>query len=218
MFSNFYQPNAGTQVAVAQPVEPRNIRVQYRGGFALINNFQHLSWSVSNNSDITVVEEPTLEQAYVNACNCYVQEYWKNNPYKQPALPTFEAVLKMPYYEPGFIKNVPSIRFFATINRDYVGIYDTVEGAIEFLNYFKPSGLKEFDSADGAKLWLNEKFILPILSMSAYITDKIPYLVEIPLNTAVPVHYREWWQQHFKSVDNLPFTAPKFLNNSKEVE
>jgi len=214
MFTNF----ARIQAAVAQPIEPRNFRVQYRGGFWLTNNFPNLNWIVSNNSDVTVVEEPTLELAYVNACGCYVHECWKNISYKQPILPTFEAVLKMPYHEPGFIKNVPSIRYFATINQDYVGIYDTVEGAIEFLNYFKPSGLKEFDSTDGTRLWLNEKFVLPILSMSAYITDKIPYLMEIPLNTAVAVNYREWWEQHLKSANNLPFTAPKLLLNSKEAE
>ena len=124
----------------------------------------------------------------------------------------------MPYHEPRFIPNVPSVRFFDAINQYYVGIYDSVKGAIEFLNNFIPIGLKEFDSADKAKLWLNEKFVLPILPMSAYITDKIPYIMEIPLNTAVPVPYREWWQQHFKSVDNLPFLEPKYLKDSKEVE
>ena len=214
----FNQYNAGTPVLVTQTLPPRNFRVQYRGGFWLTNNTQHLSWSVSNNSDVTVVEEPTLELAYVNACRDYVQEHWKNNPYKQPVLPTFEAVHRMPYHEPGFIKNVPLIRYFAVINQDYVGICDSVKDAIEFIEHFKPSGLKEFDSADKAKLWLNEKFVLPILPMSAYITDKIPYIMEIPLNTALHIPYREWWQQHFKPVDNLPFSAPKFLIDSKEVE
>ena len=183
MFNNFYQHNAGTQVAVVQTVKPRNFRIQYREGMAVTNHFEYLPFLLENNSDVTIVEEPTLEVAYVNACTQYVQDFWQRKPYRTPALPTFEDILKMPYHEPGFIPNVPSVRFFAAINQYYVGIYDSVKGAVEFWNNFNPSGLKEFDSADKAKLWLNEKFVLPILPMSAYISPTKSLIIRFAIPT-----------------------------------
>ncbi len=44
--------------------------------------------------------------------------------------------------------------------------------------------------------------------MSAYITEEIPYLKDIPMNKALSVHYREWWEKHYQPQDNLPFTKP----------
>ena len=41
-------------------------------------------------------------------------------------------------------------------------VYDNVQGAVEFIDYFAPSGLKEFSTVDEAKLWLNERFIRPM--------------------------------------------------------
>ena len=91
-----------------------------------------------------------------------------------------------------------------------------MQGAVEFVEHFKQSGLKEFYSVDEAKLWLNERFILPILAMSAYVTDPIEYIMNLPLNNAVPIHYRQWWQQHLPVVGNLPFVCPQFLIAPKE--
>ena len=69
---------------------------------------------------------------------------------------------------------------------------------------------------DDAKLWLNERFILPMLVMSAYVTDPIEYIKNLPLNSAVPIYYRQWWQQHLPAVGNLPFVCPQFLIAPKE--
>ena len=39
MFNDFYQHNAGTQVAMVQTVKLRNFRIQYREGMAVTNHF-----------------------------------------------------------------------------------------------------------------------------------------------------------------------------------
>ena len=199
-----------------QQIPTRSFCVNHLGGFTLLSNTESLSWTISNNSNVQVVEEPSLDRAYVRGCDQYVRDEWEKNPYHQPILPQFADALRVPYYAPGFVAQIPSSRFFATIHCDYVGIYDNVQGAVEFIDYFKPSGLKEFSSADDAKLWLNERFIVLMLAISAYVTDPIEYIMSLPLNTAVPVRYRQWWQQHLPSVNNLPFVQPQFLLPPKE--
>jgi len=204
------------QLNLMQQIPMRSFCVNHLGGFTLLGNTESLNWTIANNSNVQVVEEPSLDRAYVRGCDQYVRDEWARNPYQQPLLPRFEDVLRAPYYAPGFVAQIPSIRFFATIHCDYVGIYDNVQGAVEFIDYFKPSGLKEFSSADDAKLWLNERFILPMLVMSAYVTDPIEYIKNLPLNSAVPVRYRQWWEHNLPAVNNMPFVQPQFLLPPKE--
>ena len=199
-----------------QQIPSRAFRVNYNGGFALANNTELLTWLINNNSGVHVVEAPNIEQAYFDACNQFVRNEWAKKPYRQSLLPIFEDVLRSPYHVPSFVMQIPACRFFATFSPDYIGIYDAVESAVEFVEYFKMSGLKEFSSADEAKLWLNERFVVPMLAMSAYVTDPINYILNVPLNTAVQIHYRQWWQQHLPAVGNLPFVCPQFLIAPKE--
>lgn len=199
-----------------QQIPSRAFRINYDGGFALANSTELLTWLINNNTGIHVVEAANMEQAYFDACNQFVHDEWMKNPYVQPIVPKFDDVLRSPYHVPGSVAQIPTCRFFATVNPDYIGIYDNVKEAVEFVEHFKPSGLKEFSSADKAKLWLNERFILPMLSMSAYVTDPIEYIMNVPLNTAAHIYYRQWWQQHLPAVGNLPFVCPQFLIAPKE--
>ena len=194
-----------------QQIPSRAFRVNYNDGFALANSTELLNWFITNNSGVHVVEAPNVEQAYFDACNQFVRDGWTKNPYHQPFLPKFEDVLRSPYHVSGFVTQIPACRFFATVSPDFIGIYDNVQEAVEFVEHFKPSGLKEFSSADAAKLWLNERFIVPMLAMSAYVTEPIEYLKNLPLNNAVPVHYLQWWQRNLPNVNNMPFTQPQFL-------
>lgn len=204
------QPN------ITQQVPTRSFCVNHLGGFTLLGNTESLNWTIANNSNVQVVEEPSLDRAYVRGCDQYVRDEWARNPYQQPLLPRFEDVLRAPYYAPGFVAQIPSSRFFATVHSDYVGIYDNAQAAVEFIDYFAPSGLKEFSTVDDAKLWLNERFILPMLVMSAYVTDPIEYIKNLPLNSAVPVRYRQWWEHNLPAVNNMPFVQPQFLLPPKE--
>ena len=204
------QPN------LTQQIPSRSFCVSHLGGFTLLGNTELLSWTIANNSNVQIVEEPSLDRAYVRGCDQYVRDEWEKNPYQQPILPQFADALRSPYYAPGFVAQIPSSRFFATVHRDYIGIYDNVQSAVEFIDYFAPSGLKEFSTIDDAKLWLNERFICPMLAMSAYVTEPIEYIKNLPLNSAVPIHYRQWWQNNLPAVNNLPFKQPQFLSAPKE--
>ncbi|MBR1645367.1 MAG: hypothetical protein IJ685_01190 [Selenomonadaceae bacterium] len=123
----------------AQQIPVRNFRVNYNGGFALLQSTALLGWLLNNNGGVHVVEAPNVEQAYFDACNQFVREEWRKNPYQQPLLPRFADVIRLPYHTPGFVAQIPTHRLFASVSRDYIGIYDTVEGAVEFVEHFKPS-------------------------------------------------------------------------------
>ena len=119
----------------------------------------------------------------------FLRKSWARNPYQQPLLPRFEDVLRAAYYAPRFVAQIYSSKFFATVHSDYVGIYDNV-----------------FATVDDAKFWLNERFILPMFAMSAYVSELIEYIKNLPLNNAVPVRYRQWWEQNLPAVNNMPFS------------
>ena len=131
--------------------------------------------------------------------------------------PKFEDVVNHPYRLESIIPKIPSHRFFATFSPEYIGIYNSVDGAVEFLYHIKFSNLKEFNSEDKAKFWLNEYFLLPLFSIYAYCTEEIKYISKRPLNTAVPIYYRQWWNNHLKAINNLPFAQPQFLSLSEPI-
>jgi len=197
-----------------QQISLRVFRVNYNSGFALVNSTELLTWLINNNSGVHVVELPNVERAYFDACNQFVHDEWMKNPYVQPIVPKFENVLRSPYHVPGFVAQIPACRFFATVHRDHVAIYDNVQGAVEFMDYFTPSGLKEFSTANEAKFWLNERLVVPMLAISAYITNPIEYIMNVPLNTAVPIHYRQWWQDNMPDLQNSPFKmVPNYIDS-----
>lgn len=204
------------QPYLTQQIPSRSFCVNHLGDFTLLGNTESLGWVIANNGNVQVVETPSIQQAYVEACNRHVGDEWARNPYQQTILPKFADAIRAPFYAPGFVAQIPYNRFFATIHRDYVGIYDNVQSAVEFIDYFAPSGLKEFSTVDDAKLWLNERFILPMLVMSAYVTDPIEYIKNLPLNSTVPVRYRQWWEHNLPAVNNMPFVQPQFLLPPKE--
>ena len=199
-------------------IPQRPFRVNYRGGFSLTRNLEPISWLIQNNNDLTVIESLNLEKAYAEACCQFVQEEWRRSPYTQITPPKLEDVVDTPYRLESIIPKIPSRRFFATFSPEYVGIYTSVDGAVEFLYHIKFSNLKEFTSEDEATLWLNEYFLLPLFSISAYCTDEIEYIKKIPLNTAVQVYYLQWWHNHLKAINNLPFAQPQFLSLSEPMK
>ena len=159
-----YSPNGCVTPTnpLLQNIPQRTFRVNYRGGFSLTRNLEPMSWLMANNNDITVIEAPSLEKAYVDPCWQFVQDEWRRNPYTQITPPKFEDVVNHPYRLDSVIPRIPSHRFFATFSPEYIGIYNSVDGAVEFLYHIKFSNLKEFNSEDEAKFWLNEYFLLPL--------------------------------------------------------
>lgn len=100
---------------IMQQLPTRIFRVNHLGGFILLQNTESLEWVVANNSNVQVVEKPSIQQAYVEACNQHVGDEWERNTYSQSLLPRFEDVLRAPYYAHGFVAQIR--RFFATVHK-----------------------------------------------------------------------------------------------------
>ena len=188
----------------------------YRGGFAIPHDLQGVYFLMSTNYEIELrefINDPW--GAYIFSCQCYSDKILK---YRQeaPYLPNYEDVLNAPFHDVYHdITQVPETRYFALLNHNAVMVCDNVQNAVEFLNYYHPCQLKEFDDADEAKWWINYSILKVILPQSAYIDTDIPYISCFEMNRCLTVDYITWLAQHChlpqgRSFDYIP-PNPHFL-------
>lgn len=196
-----------------QQIPSRIFCINYNGGFAVVDNTEILPWYLENNSGVQIYEESDPNTAYRKASNKFAVDCWNQNTHFFPAMPLLESVLKSAYRHPGFVPLISSRRFFATLHRDYVGIYDTIRGAVEFIQYFNWSNLIEFSSIEEAIRYLNTIFICPMIAVSAYVKAPIEPIISLPLNTAVQINYRQWWNKNMSALKNSPFEIPNFSSD-----
>ena len=189
----------------------------YCGGFALPRDNAEMMYLMQQNSDIEIRETSSPWCSYEWACSSYVDKKLNSTHNLKVLVATFDAICQMPFLEPGFMPIVPNSRNFAIINQSYVGVYDNIEGSIEFLDYFHPTLLKEFQTESEAKWWINYNFLRYILPMSAYIDGEIPYIKEMPLNKAVPVHFFDWTKQNCILFENGLEFRPWQQNNQSQI-
>ena len=85
------------QLNLTQQIPSRSFCVSHLGGFTLLGNTELLSWTIANNSNVQIVEEPSLDRAYVRGCDQHVRDEWARNPYQQPLLPSYCQDSRMSY-------------------------------------------------------------------------------------------------------------------------
>ena len=185
--------------------------ILFRGGFGLADNIQSLAYLIEHNDGIEIVEKESLEKAYESCCIKYVDRKLRSDPYLRPLLPRFDDVFRVPFHEPGYMEHVASIRFFAILNKDFVGVFSSVEKALEFVNAIHPVWLKEFSNEFDGVSWLNFQVMRCILPMSAYFSGTIPYIKKLPLNVAVPIPYAQWLSEHYVPDPRLSFGENSLL-------
>lgn len=104
----------------------------------------------------------------------------------RPDMPTYESVKKQLYHEPNYQVKIPEKRFFVCMSAisEYegcVGVYNSIQGAIDFIDQVAPCHFQEFPSYDAIYAWINAILTKPLLTYSAYIGD-FQLILEIPLN------------------------------------
>lgn len=178
----------------------RMFGIIFNGGFAIVENTVTLAAVITTESQVEAWEFDCPEEAYVRLCGAYVErEYW-GNPSAQIVLPRFEAFKDTPiFHKYGFVAQPVSVRFFAAVNPDTVGIFTRPEFVAEFLESYPRSVVKEFGSIADAQNWLNFAFLRYLLPISAYVAP-VPYYAEIPLDVIFPVGFKDWWQAHCASL------------------
>ena len=200
-----------------ETITERYFYTLHEDGFMLSSNMTDIYNMIAYVSPVQVAEVNSLAEAYVNCCRRYVEHFFDKYPWTKPTLPMFEDAIKTPFWTPGFMqKPIPSARFFAIAHPTHIAICDNIADAMDFLAVFPFSRLREYSNFMDALIWLNGVFLKRIFPMSAYITDAIPVVKDLPINTAVPVNFVEWYHQHFQPLPELPFPTPYFCVESKE--
>lgn len=161
----------------------------YRGGIALAMGFENVKFLMEHNSEVELLEKFKPEEAYIWATQKYVERKNQLQRYTMPLIPKMEDLIYKAYHEPNFIEHVPMNRFFAMIAATHVGIFTSVESAIDFLSYFHPTMLKEFTNIDDALWHINWFYLQRIFPRIAYICTSIQYMNNVPLDMAVPVNF-----------------------------
>lgn len=146
---------------------------------------------MQHNADIELFERFKPEDAYIWATQIYVDRKNQLQRYTMPMIPDMEDLMYKANHESNFIEHVPMNRFFAVITDGYVGIFTSVDSVSDFLAYFHPTLLREFNNVDDALRHINRFYLRRIFPRIAYITAPIRYIKEIPLDTAVPVNFLE---------------------------
>lgn len=187
-----------------------NYAIVYSGGFALLSDLRALQYEVGNETEIHIRAFATAAEAYVFACQEHSKrEYWRN-PGMLPVMPRWEDMRQTPvFHVPGFVSQPISYRYFAAVCSDLVAILTDAENVTAFLSHRSYAEIKEFASMASAQNWLNYWFLRFIMPMMAYINDEVPACVNISVNTAYPVDFIGWIQQHCGNVPvQLQFRQP----------
>ena len=189
--------------------------IVYQGGFALPKSLEELDYLMRHNSNVSVMDFNSDWGAYCSCCYKRSKDKLKsmrnNQAIQQPLMPTFEEVFQVPFHEPGFVEIVPPNRFFAIINIHFFGIYTEVESAIEFLNFYHSSWLKEFSTLEEAQFWINCKYMSYIFPRMAYINNSVPYIQQVQINHVMPVNYVQWLKENLQMPQSFSFPRSQFL-------
>ena len=124
--------------------------VVYRGGIALPMGVENVAFIIQHNADIELLERFNSQDAYIWATQIYVDRKNQLQRYTMPMIPNMEDLIYKAYHESNFVESVPTNRFFAVITDGYVGIFTSVDSVIDFLAYFHPTLLREFNNVDDA--------------------------------------------------------------------
>ena len=124
--------------------------VVYRGNIALPMGVENVEFIMKHNKEIEIPERYAPQEAYIWATQIYVERKNQLQRYTMPIIPNMEDLIYKAYHKPNFVESVPTNRFFAVITDGYVGIFTSVDSVIDFLAYFHPTLLREFNNVDDA--------------------------------------------------------------------
>ena len=106
-------------------------------------------------------------------------------------------------------------RVFVAIHPKTVGILTNAEAVVGFYEEVVYANIFEVNTIMEAQNAINFHFLRQIMPMSAYITEKIPYYNNIPINTILNVDYLEWIKKNLMIPKNLTYNIG-LIENKEE--
>lgn len=166
--------------------------VNYQGGLCTCTR-KNLPRILETHAHVYGAEYSSPRIAYLQSVEHYVDDCWELQPCTRPDIPTYESVKNQPYHEPNYKVTIPEKQFWACMSTlsecdGYVGIYDSIQGALDFIYDVTPCYFQEYPSYEAAYAWLSGLLTKPLLKYSAYIGDYLP-MVAIPVNQITSLDY-----------------------------
>lgn len=174
--------------------------IVYDGGFDVTNDLRRLRWDLECNSNVEVDRCSSYDEAYWKCCTKYSGRFLDKHSNVQYKFPKLLEIIENPYHEPSFKANVPQKRFFATMNPEWFTIYDNIDNLMDFIIQLNlPFIIKEFEDYEAALKFINRRFMMYILSRSAYIHGDLLCRIEsIELNKLHSTQgVVDWFNQNY---------------------
>ena len=189
------------------------ILVEFHRGFAAFTSPREMANVINQEAGIQISTCETIEHAYVAACKNYAWKEWERNPWVLPSLPRFEDWqagsfdfrLGTPLMPPS------SWRVFSARSDETVAILTNTENVILFIEQHPYSIVLEESSVQAAQSSLNWVLLHRLLPFSPYLTNGLPCLQNLPLDTIIPVDFAEKFKECLSAVpEQLPCPSPQW--------
>lgn len=190
--------------------------INFEDGFDLTDDLTRINFVIRKFSGIEIREIAEPWQAYYYACFRHTTKKLSRNSFIMPILPKFEDVLNAPFYER--ITPVASPRFFALLAPGYkASIATDTNTVIDFLWNFESAVVKEFNNYEDSLSWVNKFFIIPIISMGAYLKAAIPLIDKLD-DKISEFPYQEWLEKNCELPSEKRFTPENCVIAPEENE
>jgi len=195
--------------------------VEFHRGFSAFNSHEEIVDVISQEVGVRISTCETIEHAYVTACKNYAWKSWERNPWVLPALPRFEDWQAAGFH---FTSGVPLMqppcwRVFSARSYDVIAILTSTVNVIDFLAQHPDSIVTEEPSVQAAQNALNWVLLQHLLPFAPYITEGLPCLQNLPLDTIIPVDFAEKFRECLSSVpQQLPQPQAQWQLTAPEGE
>lgn len=193
--------------------------VEFSRGFAAFSSPREMAQVINQEAGIQISLCESYEYAYVTACKNYAWKEWERNPWVLPYLPRFEDWQSDNFnFSAGFPLIQPSCwRVFSARSGDNVAILTNTENVILFIEHHPYSIVLEESSVQAAQNSLNWVLLHRLLPFSPYLTNGLPCLQNLPLDTIIPVNFAEKFKECLSSVPTeLPYAHPQWQLTAPE--
>lgn len=187
--------------------------VEFSRGFAAFSSSHEMAQVINQEAGIQISICESYEHAYVAACKNYAWKEWERNPWVLPYLPRFGDWQSDNFnFNVGFRLMQPSCwRVFSARSGGNVAILTTTENVILFIEQQPYAVVLEEPSVQSAQDHLNWVLLQHLLPFAPYLSNGLPALQNLPLDTIIPGNFAEKFKECLSTVpEQLPCPSPQW--------
>ena len=186
---------------------------EFHRGFAAFSAPPEMTNILVQEGGIQISICESYEHAYVTACKNYAWKEWERNPWVLPTIPRFEDWQTANFnFSAGVpLMQPPCWRIFSARSYNIIAILTNTANVIDFLAQHPCSIVMEEPSVQSAQNHLNWVLLQHLLPFAPYLTNELPCLENLPLDTIIPVDFAEKFKECLSAVpEQLPCPSPQW--------